>query len=113
MKPDCWGRCEHCFLKKSCRDIESLQEQGRLEAHPVPKCLTNHPEYLLQPTTPAEPLRHRPEIPIREFVDFYISGRYFAKGAACRSCRYDDSCAGAPIEHIRRYGFPNPGMIVD
>ncbi len=106
-KPDCWGRCPHCFLKDACRDIADLREKGSLEGRPAPKCLEDHPDVVLREREPGA-LEHRPELSMKEFVDFYIQDRYFIKGRACRSCKLDDSCAGAHVEHVRRYGFPKP-----
>jgi MoaA/NifB/PqqE/SkfB family radical SAM enzyme len=109
MKPDCWGRCPHCFLQKPCADIAKLHEEGRLDAYPVPKCLEDHAEFLLEPASAAPArLEHSPNLEMKSFVEFYIRGRYFLKGTACKTCRYDGECAGAPVEHVRRYGFPKP-----
>ncbi|MBI3287970.1 MAG: radical SAM protein [Elusimicrobia bacterium] len=110
IKPNCWGRCSHCFLEKSCRDIAALHEDGALAAHPVAECLKSHPETLAgsdesAPTT----LAHTPALSMKEFVSFYIDRRYVVKGSACGRCKFDAACAGAPVDHVRRYGFPKPG----
>jgi len=107
-KPDCWGRCSHCFLQRVCQDMADLQAQGSLPPHPTPKCLEDHLETATREPSKAEPLRHDAEIAMKDFVDFYIQNRYFIKGRACKGCRLNDTCAGAHVEHVRRYGFPKP-----
>lgn len=118
IKPNCWGRCPHCFLQNMCADIEKLNESKRLKAHPLPECLKGDPEArgTFEDAGSAR-LDHSSssDFHVKDFVDFYIRRRYFAKGSACRQCRFDSSCAGAPIDYIRRRGFPKPkpGMRVE
>lgn len=109
-KPECWGRCPHCFLQDVCKDIHDLQAQGALTAKPpVPECLNDVPESMRGVSLEGLPVfAHAPDADIHRFVDFYVQHRYFVKGKACSGCRLNDTCAGAHVEHVRRYGFPKP-----
>ncbi|MDE1976740.1 MAG: radical SAM protein [Elusimicrobia bacterium] len=110
-KPDCWGRCAHCFLEKPCADIAGLNAKKSLDAYPTPPCLADHAETILNRDSQASSitaLEHRDNLSMKDFVDFFILNRYFIKGKACRNCRFDSECAGAHVEHVRRYGFPKP-----
>jgi MoaA/NifB/PqqE/SkfB family radical SAM enzyme len=114
IKPNCWGRCEHCFLKPMCADIADFHKNKASPAHPVPECLKDDPEALVAyEENGSVRIEHGAEVRAKDFVDFYIRRRYFVKGRACKTCRFDSSCAGAPIDHVRRRGFPRPkpGML--
>ncbi|MHB2026999.1 MAG: radical SAM protein [Elusimicrobiota bacterium] len=114
-KPSCWGRCAHCFLEKPCADIADLNERGYLAGYEAPPCLADHPERVFQDaSTSQQRLKHHPELHMKDFVDFFIQNRYFIKGRSCKNCVFDSRCAGAHVEHVRRYGFPKPtpGMAI-
>ncbi len=109
IKPNCWGRCPHCFLKNMCADIADFHENQVSSAHPIPECLKDKPEALVSyEENGSVEITGGPDTHVKDFVDFYIRRRYFIKGRACRACRFDLSCAGAPIDHVRRHGFPKP-----
>ena len=111
IKPDCWGRCPHCFLQNLCGGIAKLNEEKKLKAYPLPECLKEDGEAVRDFEEAGKlEIEHSssPDFKMKEYVEFHIRRRYFAKGKACRGCRLNDSCAGAPIQHIRRKGFPKP-----
>ncbi len=111
IKPDCWGRCPHCFLQNMCADVVKINEEKKLSAHPLPECLKKDEEAVRDFESAGKlAIEHSasPDFKMKEYVEFYVQRRYFAKGKSCRECRFDDSCAGAPIQHIRRRGFPKP-----
>ncbi len=111
IKPDCWGRCPHCFLQNLCADIAKINEEKKLKAHPLPECLRENAEALeIFEKAGAQELAHSssPDFKMKEYVEFYIQRRYFAKGKSCQECRFNSSCAGAPIQYIRKRGFPKP-----
>ncbi len=114
IKPSCWGRCPHCFLKDMCANIEDFHKNRKAAAHPLPECLKDDAEALVAyEENGSVEIAHGADVHVKDFVDFYIRRRYFVKGRACRTCRFDSSCAGAPIGHVRRRGFPRPkpGML--
>ncbi len=111
IKPDCWGRCQHCFLQNLCADIVKINEEKKLKAYPLPECLKENAEAVeIFEKAGAQELNHSPspEFKMKEYVEFHIQRRYFAKGKSCQECRFNASCAGAPIQYIRKRGFPKP-----
>ncbi len=42
---------------------------------------------------------------IHRFVEFYIRYGYFVKSLRCKECMHNESCRGAHINYIRRFGF--------
>jgi hypothetical protein len=92
-----------------CANIADFHEKQKAAAHPVPECLKDDPEALVAyEDNGSVEIAHGADVHVKDFVDFYIRRRYFVKGRACKSCRFDSTCAGAPIAHVRKHGFPKP-----
>ncbi|MBL7130737.1 MAG: radical SAM protein [Candidatus Omnitrophica bacterium] len=104
---DCMGeRCRHCFLENFCRDLIEFKSKGSLGSKNIPFCLgrtknkkvryvENYRKYILK----------NDKVNIFEFLSFYIKNRYFIKSLKCNECKFNATCQGAYINHIRHNGF--------
>jgi len=94
---------------KTVLDIAELNGKGSIKTYATPPCLEDHPESIVNGKNAREAvLKHEPDLPMKDFVDFFIDNRYYIKGKACKNCSLNETCSGAHVEHVRRYGFPKP-----
>ncbi|OGS00706.1 MAG: hypothetical protein A3G41_05705 [Elusimicrobia bacterium RIFCSPLOWO2_12_FULL_59_9] len=105
----CHGdRCRFCYNDELCQDFVRFKETGRLEAKKIPPCLEDWEVYADSENEPR-PVLEMPGDPSKadpaKVVNFFIPYRYYLKSSQCARCRCNDSCAGAPVDHIRQYGF--------
>lgn len=91
-------RCTFCFLKDFCQNLRQFKTTGRLESKIPPLCLSAKKER-------NKILFWDKKTDINNFVDFYISYRYFVKSERCSICEKNKQCQGAHINMIRRNGF--------
>ncbi len=94
-------RCDYCFMKGFCADLEELLEKKELAARPEPLCLRS----AAKRKKPVPIFRMDKDFTLQAFTDFHIAHRYFVKSLRCRECRHTDSCDGAWIGDIRKKGF--------
>lgn len=98
----CFGkRCQFCFLSGFCLDLIDLKRKGELFSKAIPECLRKKGR-----TKNGKFLKKSGEIDVYEFLDFFISDRYFVKGAECKKkCVLFKKCDGMQIDYIRKNGF--------
>jgi MoaA/NifB/PqqE/SkfB family radical SAM enzyme len=101
--PDCHGtRCRYCFISGFCADAQILSSGGILYSLSGPKCL----DLVIKKNKMQLPdILTDKNIDFKKFIDFYIKNRYFVKSAACRKCKKNGHCNGAPISAIIKNGF--------
>lgn len=93
--PSCSGpACRCCFLRDFCADLLRLRREGSLKAS-GPLCLGERP---------GESFKLGPG-DLFAFAEFFIRGRYQAKGSACRGCSLSSRCGGMAVREIREKGF--------
>ncbi|TSA45272.1 radical SAM protein [bacterium] len=98
----CWGeKCYFCFLKNFCQDLASFKNKGELFSKELPLCL--HKKIS---NKSRKIIKKSDKIDVFQFLDFFISGRYFVKGIKCEKfCSLFSKCDGMQIDYIRKNGF--------
>lgn len=94
-------RCEYCFMKNFCADLDLLLESGRLEGKGGPLCTSSGAGK--KKRTPV--FRLDEDFSLEKFTDFHIKNRYFVKSLRCGECALAGDCDGAWIEDVRKNGF--------
>lgn len=95
----CWQeRCEWCFIKDFCQDLDLLLSEKKIASLPGPACLPAGQKK-------EKTFSFREGADIFAFADFYIENRYFVKSLRCRDCVNAGSCRGASINLIKEKGF--------
>lgn len=112
----CHGeRCQFCYNNELCQDFVRLKKERRLEAKGIPRCLADWDIYAGQ-NNATQPVLEMPKDASQaspaDAVNFFISHRYHLKSSQCKECRYNNTCQGAPVEHIREFGFESLKPIV-
>lgn len=102
--PYCWGpRCSYCFIGGVCKDIVLLLSGNKLFTYSVPKCLPGEKQKNI--FLSKKDIIIKGKIDLKKFLDFWVANRYFVKSIRCKNCKYNNNCAGAPIDKIINKGF--------
>jgi MoaA/NifB/PqqE/SkfB family radical SAM enzyme len=98
----CWGeRCQYCFLKNFCRDLAIFKNTGKIFSKELPSCLLKKIS-----SRSRKIIKHNDEVDTFQFLDFFISDRYFVKGENCKKvCSNFSKCDGIQIDYVRKNGF--------
>jgi pyruvate-formate lyase-activating enzyme len=102
---DCRGeRCQYCFLEDFCQDLVEFKKRGHLYPKNIPLCLSRF-KIVRGNNFKSKMLKKNAKINIFKILDFYINHRYFIKSLRCNECKFNVTCQGAHINHIRHNGF--------
>jgi len=94
-------RCEYCFMKNFCADLDLLLESKRLEGKSGPLCASSGAEKKKRTAV----FRLDGDFSLEKFTDFHIAHRYFVKSLRCEGCALVKRCDGVWIESVRKDGF--------
>ena len=101
----CYGeRCYYCFLRDFCKDLIKFNKGDELQSYDTPKCLARFRKQSFK-NSKSKILKQNNQADLFGFLNFYIQNRYFVKSLRCQKCKFNKSCQGASINHIRNFGF--------